>query len=67
MGDFPALETPPPRSEWPDVAAAIAAWLVEGGEPLEALSERLWRECAIARPRAGSDASDDPEALRVPA
>lgn len=28
IGDFLALGTTPPRSEWPDVAAAIAAWRV---------------------------------------
>lgn len=67
IGDFLALETTPPRSDWPDVAAAIAAWLVEGGEPLEAVSERLWRECGMAGPRGCADATGGQEALRAPA
>jgi len=65
IGDFLARATTPPRSDWPDVAAEIAAWLVDGAEPLEAVSERLWRECGIAGPRGCAAAGLD--ALRTPA
>jgi len=68
IGDFLALDATAPRRQWPDVAAAIAAWLVESEEPLPALSARLWRECGIPEPPcAPADAAAGREALRAPA
>ncbi len=65
IGDFLALGATAPRRHWPDVAAAIAAWLVDGNEPLAALSARLWRECGIPGPPCAlADAGRD--ALRAP-
>lgn len=67
IGDFLAQEATPPRANWPDVAAAIAAWLVEGGEPLDSVSERLWRECGMSGPRGRAEEVAGRAALRAPA
>ncbi len=51
---FLATDAPAPRRHWPDVAAAIAAWVVARDESLAELATRLWLACdpRLARPAA---------------
>lgn len=52
---FLATDGPAPRRHWPDVAAAIAAWVVDRDESLAELATRLWLACdpRLACPAAG--------------
>lgn len=63
VAGFLGSASAPRRLPYPDVATAIARWLVEGREPVAALSARLWRD-------VDATLAEDPRtrgALRAPA
>ena len=57
-----------PRVRWPDVAAALAGWVVHRDEELESLARRLWRETIVTPAAVATTAwrSSVPQPAAVP-